>query len=484
MRLSRLFPEWQGADATLSGIEIDSRRVVPGSLFLALPGLQRDGRDYISNAVQAGAAAIAYESSDAFCVSGLSIPCVAVPGLASRLSALAGMFYGGPSHKLGVVGVTGTNGKTSVTQMLAQALDALGKPCGIIGTLGSGMLGALDEHGMTTPDALRVQEQLARLYEQGATWVAMEVSSHALDQGRVAAVDFDLGVFTNLSRDHLDYHRDMQRYGEAKARLFSMPLRTAVMNVDDAFGRELAASCSMPVIDYSVDDVGAALHCSALNFDSSGIHAQVRFRGEQAPLHSSLLGSFNLSNLLAVVGSLLALDVSLSQAVSLAAQVTPPAGRMQRLGGNTTPLVVVDYAHTPDALHKALEALRAHVGGKLICVFGCGGDRDSGKRPLMARVAEQGADEVVVTDDNPRTEASAQIIEQIMQGFTQPQRASVIPARAEAISQSITTASVGDVILLAGKGHETYQEINGVRHPFNDLEQARQALAKWEASHA
>ncbi|UAW99002.1 UDP-N-acetylmuramoyl-L-alanyl-D-glutamate--2,6-diaminopimelate ligase [Halopseudomonas nanhaiensis] len=484
MRLSQLFPDWQGADVTLASIEIDSRRVTGGGLFLALPGLHSDGRDFIHAAAEAGAVAIAYEAADGFPPPALSIPCVPVAGLAGRLSTLADIFHGSPSHKLGLIGVTGTNGKTSVTQMLAQALDALGKPCGVIGTLGSGMIGSLNDHGMTTPDALRVQEQLAALRAQGAAWVAMEVSSHALDQDRVAAVDFNLGVFTNLSRDHLDYHGDMQRYGEAKARLFAMPLRTAVINADDAFGRKLSGGCSMQVIDYSVGDTQAALHCSDVAFDSRGIHATVHFGSEQARLDSALLGTFNLSNLLAVIGSLLALDVALERAVALVGRVVPPAGRMQRIGGEAAPLVVIDYAHTPDALQKALDALRAHVHGRLTCVFGCGGDRDTGKRPLMAQIAEQGADQVVVTDDNPRTEPSARIIEHILQGFAQPQRARVIPDRAAAIRDTITAANAGDVILLAGKGHETYQEINGVRHPFNDLEQARQALTTWEVSHA
>ncbi|SDR76436.1 UDP-N-acetylmuramoylalanyl-D-glutamate--2,6-diaminopimelate ligase [Halopseudomonas xinjiangensis] len=484
MRLSELFPDWQGSDVAISSIEIDSRRVAEGCLFLAVPGLRQDGRDYIKQAIDAGASAIAYEAGDGHEPVDIAVPCIPVTALADKLSTLAGQFYGNPSQKLGLIGVTGTNGKTSVSQMLAQVLDVLGKPCGIIGTLGSGMFGRLNEHGMTTPDALRVQEQLARLQAKGAAWVAMEVSSHALDQGRVAAVDFDIGVFTNLSRDHLDYHGDMQRYGAAKARLFAMPLRTAVINLDDAFGRELASACGMPVIGYSIADAQATLHCSDAAFDSTGIHAAVHFGNEQAQLDSPLLGTFNLSNLLAVIGCLLALEVPLAQAVSLTQQVMPPAGRMQRLGGGVAPLVVVDYAHTPDALQNALAAVRAHVHGRLTCVFGCGGDRDAGKRPLMAQAAEQGADAVVVTDDNPRSEASDRIIEHIMQGFEQPQHVRIMPARAEAIRETIAAATAGDVILLAGKGHETYQEINGVRYPFNDLDQARQALAGWEVSHA
>lgn len=484
MKLSRLFPSWLGADVSVSSIELDSRRVAHGSLFLAVPGLNHDGRRFINSAVAAGAVAVAYENGDGFQIEIEGLPCIPVTGLGGQLSALAGVFHGEPSQAFGLIGVTGTNGKTSVSQMVAQALGALGQPCGVIGTLGSGMLGALTDHGMTTPDALQVQEQLATLRSEGAAWVAMEVSSHALDQGRVAALAFDVGVFTNLSRDHMDYHGSMQAYGQAKARLFAMPLTKAVINADDAFGRELIGTCSAPVISYSVQDSASALYCSDLQFDSTGINATVHYQQSQCQLNSSLLGAFNLSNLLAVIGCLLAIDIPLAKAVELVGSVQAPAGRMQRLGGGSQPLVVVDYAHTPDALDKALAALRAHVDGKLTCVFGCGGNRDTGKRPLMARVAEQGADAVVVTDDNPRNEPSAQIIEQILHGFQQPDRAIVLPTRAEAIRQSIVFAQAGDIVLLAGKGHETYQEIDGVRHPFNDLEQARHALGEWEATHA
>ena len=484
MKLSRLFPSWHGADISISSVELDSRRVAPGSLFLAVPGLTHDGRRFIDSAVAAGAAAVAYESGDGFHIDIEGVPCIPVTDLGGQLSALAGVFHDEPSQALGLIGVTGTNGKTSVSQMIAQALGAIGQPCGIIGTLGSGMFGELTDHGMTTPDALQVQEQLATLRSEGAAWVAMEVSSHALDQGRVAALAFDIGVFTNLSRDHLDYHGSMEAYGQAKARLFAMPLTTAVINADDALGRQLIGNCPAPVISYSIDDDTQGLFCSNVRFDTAGISATVHYQQSQSQLSSSLLGTFNLSNLLAVIGCLLAIDMPLDRAVELVGKVQAPAGRMQRLGGGSQPLVVVDYAHTPDALDKALAALRAHVDGKLTCVFGCGGNRDSGKRPLMAQVAEQGADAVVVTDDNPRNEPSAQIIEQILEGFAQPSRATVLPARAEAIRQSIVSAQAGDIVLLAGKGHETYQEIQGVRHPFNDLEQARLALGEWEASHA
>ena len=483
MNLAQLLPDLQAAEVEVGGMTLDSRRVREGDLFLAVPGMQQDGRGYITQAVAAGAAAVAYEPAG-YQLGEVSVPAIAVPGLQLRLSELAGRFYQQPSQQLQVVGITGTNGKTSVSQMLAQALTAANEPCGVIGTLGSGMLGKLTEHGMTTPDPLLVQAQLARLRDQGASHVAMEVSSHALDQGRVAAVAFAVSVFTNLSRDHLDYHGDMQAYGAAKALLFKQSLQAAVINLDDAFGRELLAECVAPVISYSLADPSATFYCSDIHFDSEGVRARLHAQGQTLPLRSALLGSFNLSNLLAVIASLSALNIPLQQAVELAAGLQPPAGRMQRLGGGSAPLIVIDYAHTPDALDKALAGLHEHASGRLICVFGCGGDRDKGKRPLMAQVAERLADAVVVTSDNPRSEPAQQIIEQICLGMERSAAATVIPNRASAIATTIAAASAGDVILLAGKGHETYQEIEGVRHPFSDIEHARQALLQWEASHA
>ena len=483
MKLSQLFPGKVHADADIGGITLDSRHVRDGDLFVAFPGLRHDGRDYIAQAVAAGAAAVVLESQGAVAHQ-LAVPSVQIEGLAEQLSALADRFYQQPSAALQVIGITGTNGKTSVSQMLAQALDRLGSRCGVIGTLGSGLAGALIDHGMTTPDAVAVQAQLASMRDQGASHVAMEVSSHALDQHRVAAVRFAVAVFTNLSRDHLDYHGTMAAYGEAKARLFQRDLQVAVVNLDDAFGRELAARCAAPVIGYSLSDPAATLYCRELVCDSLGLNAQLQVQGREFALRSPLLGSFNMSNLLAVLGSLLALGVDAGAAVEQVAQLQPPAGRMQRLGGGDLPLVVVDYAHTPDALEKALTALHQHAAGRVVCIFGCGGDRDNGKRPMMARVAEQFAEAVVVTDDNPRTEPSQQIIEQICQGAEHPQALTVIPNRAQAIASTIAAARPGDVILLAGKGHENYQEIDGVRHPFSDSEQASLALQHWEAAHA
>src|SRR5690606_15824016 len=432
MQLQQLLPQWQGAPVTITGLALDSRKVAPGYLFLAVPGLRHDGRDHIQQAIAAGAAAVAYEAADGFSVEA-ALPLVPVPQLTAELSAIAGRFHGQPAERLGLIGVTGTNGKTSVSQMIAQALNGLQQRCGVIGTLGSGMPGALLDHGMTTPDALAVQEQLASLLALGAERVCMEVSSHALEQGRVAALQFDVGVFTNLSRDHLDYHGDMASYGAAKARLFSQS-RAAVINLDDGFGRQLAAGCPVPVLTYSLSDDSADLYCSDIRFDGQGIRARLHTPAGSAELRSPLLGTFNLANVLAVAGTLLTLQIPLAQVVALIADLLPPDGRMQRLGGQGQPLVVIDYAHTPDALEKALAALRAHVAGRLVCVCGCGGDRDRGKRPLMGRIAEQGADLIVVTDDNPRTEVSAAIIDEILAGIERPQQAIVIANRAEAIN--------------------------------------------------
>ncbi|MDO9320171.1 MAG: UDP-N-acetylmuramoyl-L-alanyl-D-glutamate--2,6-diaminopimelate ligase, partial [Pseudomonas sp.] len=338
----------------------------------------------------------------------------------------------------------------------------------------------------TTPDPIGVQALLANLKQAGAKAVAMEVSSHGLDQGRVAALAFSVAVFTNLSRDHLDYHGSMAAYGAVKAALFARPgLRCRVLNVDDDFGRELAALPSESrLISYSLDDSTAYLYCRSADFDDDGVRADIVTPQGEGRLCSALLGRFNLSNLLAVVGALLALDYPLDEILGVMPQLQGPLGRMQRLGGGTQPLVVVDYAHTPDALDKVLEALRQHADGQLLCLFGCGGDRDRGKRALMAAVAEQRADRVLVTDDNPRTEAPEQIFADIRSGFTDAGKVSLQHGRGAAIAQLIASAQVGDVVLLAGKGHEDYQEINGVRQPFSDLQQAEQALLAWSAAHA
>ncbi len=485
MSLNQLFPQAE-RDLLIRELTLDSRGVRPGDLFLAVPGGRQDGRAHIADALAKGAAAVAYEAEGAGELPPSDAPLIAVKGLAAQLSAVAGRFYGEPSRGLDLIGVTGTNGKTSVSQLVAQALDLLGERCGIVGTLGTGFYGALESGRHTTPDPLAVQATLATLKQAGARAVAMEVSSHGLDQGRVAALGFDIAVFTNLSRDHLDYHGSMEAYAAAKAKLFAWPgLRCRVINLDDDFGRRLAGEeQDSELITYSLTDSSAFLYCREARFGDAGIEAALVTPHGEGLLRSPLLGRFNLSNLLAAVGALLGLGYPLGDILRTLPQLQGPVGRMQRLGGGDKPLVVVDYAHTPDALEKVLEALRPHAAARLLCLFGCGGDRDAGKRPLMAAIAERLADGVLVTDDNPRTEASAAIIADIRKGFAAADKVTFLPSRGEAIAHLIASAAVDDVVLLAGKVHEDYQEIDGVRHPFSDIEQAERALAAWEVPHA
>lgn len=485
MPLSKLFAN-ASSDPLIRELTLDSRNVRAGDLFLAVPGARVDGREHIADALKRGAAAVAYEVEGATVLPITNAPLIPVKGLIGQLSEIAGRFYGEPSRLLDLVGVTGTNGKTSVTQLVAQALDLLGQHCGLIGTLGTGFYGALESGRLTTPDPLAVQSTLNNLQKSGARAVAMEVSSHALEQGRVAALAFDIVVMTNLSRDHLDYHGSMEAYKAAKARLFDWPdLRCRVVNLDDDFGRELAVQAGESrVISYSLSDPEATLYCREATFDDDGVRAVLVTPQGEHMLRSRLLGRFNLSNMLAAVGTLLAMEHPLDEILKVTAKLEGPIGRMQRLGGGDKPLVVVDYAHTPDALEKVLQALRPHAKGQLACLFGCGGDRDRGKRPLMAEMAERLADRVIVTDDNPRTEDPLVIFEDIRPGFADPDAVTFISGRGDAIARAIADATVDDVIVLAGKGHEDYQEINGQRHDFSDLVEAEKALAVWEASHA
>ena len=485
LSLNKIFAH-AGHDLLIRELTLDSRHVRAGDLFLAVPGGKLDGRAHIADALQRGAAAVAYEVEGATVLPITDVPLIPVKGLAAQLSDIAGRFYGEPSRHLNLVGVTGTNGKTSVTQLVAQALDLLGQHCGIVGTLGTGFYGALQSGLHTTPNPIAVQATLADLKKAGAKAVAMEVSSHGLDQGRVSALAFDVAVLTNLSRDHLDYHGTMQAYGQAKAKLFAWnDLRCRVINLDDAFGRQLAAQPQdSRLIGYSLEDSSAYLYCREAYFDDEGVRATLVTPQGEHHLRSTLLGRFNLSNVLAAIGALLGLDYPLDEILRVLPKLEGPVGRMQRLGGGARPLVVVDYAHTPDALEKVLMALRPHAKGQLLCLFGCGGDRDRGKRPLMAATVERLADGVLVTDDNPRSEDPAQIFADIRAGFTAVDNVTFVAGRGVAIAQLIAGASADDVIVLAGKGHEDYQEINGERQPFSDLVEAQRALAAWEVAHA
>jgi UDP-N-acetylmuramoyl-L-alanyl-D-glutamate--2,6-diaminopimelate ligase len=378
-----------------------------------------------------------------------------------------------------MAGVTGTNGKTSVTQWIAQAMQMFDCPCAVVGTLGNGFPNKLVESANTTPDAITLHRLLANFLEHGAVACAMEVSSIGLDQNRIGGVDLDVAVFTNLTRDHLEYHGTMAAYGAAKEKLFDWPgLGAAVINLDDPFGAELDARLAGRVrtLGYTLEGKvsrGETLAAQDFALTATGIAFTLNGVRIEAPV----VGRFNASNLLAVIGALLAGDETLADISGVLPRLTFPPGRMQAIGGRDAPLVVIDYAHTPDALDKALATLRetaAARGGRLICVFGCGGDRDPGKRPLMGAIAERLADQVVLTSDNPRGEDPDAILAAIVAGMKA--HPDIEADRARAIQRVIAAADVHDVILLAGKGHEPYQEIAGVRHPFSDLEHARTAL--------
>jgi UDP-N-acetylmuramoyl-L-alanyl-D-glutamate--2,6-diaminopimelate ligase len=459
---------------------LDSRRVEHGDIFVACRGARSDGREFIGDAVRRGAAAVLYEADGGNAVD-TTVPTVALAGLNDVLGDIANLVYGRPSEKLQVIGVTGTNGKTTVSQWIAHALNGAGRRCAIMGTLGVGFPGQLKESPNTTPDAITVHGGLAGFVAQGAAACAMEVSSIGLDQGRVNGVNFDTAVFTNLSRDHLDYHSDMSAYAAAKAKLFAMPgLKNAVLNLDDPLGVELADILRGRVhtIGYTLNDqhgTDEVVQVQNLQMTATG----VKFVVEGQTIAAAVIGRFNVSNLLAVFGSLKALGFDKAQAAAALEVLVPPPGRLQTTGGLNQPLVVVDYAHTPDALDKTLAALREVAlsrGGLLICVFGCGGDRDPGKRPMMGAVAERLADQVVVTSDNPRSEDPEQIARQILVGMRSHPLVEL--DRARAIRNAIVAADPRDVVLLAGKGHEAYQEIAGVKQPFSDMGSAQRALER------
>jgi UDP-N-acetylmuramoyl-L-alanyl-D-glutamate--2,6-diaminopimelate ligase len=474
------------SDCNVTGLALDSRRVVPGDLFLACSGYRSHGRQYIDDAIASGAAAVLWDADESSgqyssVMRTKNVPIVAVENLREWVGEIASRFYGHPSHDLLVIGITGTNGKTSCSQFLAQVLSAK-QPCGVIGTLGYGLYGALQPASHTTPDGIKLQSLLAELRDIGVRRAVMEVSSHGLDQGRINGTEVDVAVFTNLTRDHLDYHDDMAAYGQAKQRLFTLPsVRHVVVNSDDDFGRELLRTVSNDVqrISYGLEEYDTGFHIRAydVKLDTDGILLNISTPLGEGVLRSALLGRFNISNLLAVLGILLAIDIPLDEALERLATITTVPGRMEHFrGGPGQPLVVVDYAHTPDALKHVLAALREHQPGKLWCVFGCGGDRDRGKRPLMGQVAEQLADTVVLTDDNPRSEDPVQITAEILTGFQHPESVTLIHDRAAAIQHTIAGASHEDIVLVAGKGHEEYQLVGDRQIPFSDRDHVASLL--------
>lgn len=483
MPLHDLLPDVAAVSPSLaiSGLVQDSRAVREGDAFVAIGGFGTHGLHFVEQAKACGASAILFEPPVPSDVPPPPADAIAVPGLRARMGAMADSFHGQPSATMITVGVTGTNGKTSTVQLLGQAWTLRGTTAGTIGTLGVGLYGDVRPTGFTTPLVLQMHALLAELRDAGAAAVAMEVSSHALDQGRVDGVHFRVGVFTNLTRDHLDYHGDMDAYGAAKARLFAWPgLQAAVVNLDDAHGRRLHASLPDGVLRIGTSargDAAASVRAVDARLDTDGIGFELMVGDAAHPVRSPLLGRFNIDNLLAVAGVLHALGGECADIAITLSALRPIAGRMNRLGGGDgKPVVVIDYAHTPDALEQALDSLRAHVQGRLLCVFGCGGERDRGKRPQMAAIAERLADAVVVTDDNPRGEDGDAIVADIVAGFDNADAIVVQRDRKAAIAQAIGMAGPGDIVLVAGKGHEPYQEINGVRHPFDDTQVASAVL--------
>jgi UDP-N-acetylmuramoyl-L-alanyl-D-glutamate--2,6-diaminopimelate ligase len=477
--------------AVITDLSLDSRKLRSGGAFVALPGLRSHGLAFARDAIAAGAVAILWEPSAGVTLPELppNVVHVPIPNLTLRLGEIADRFFDEPSKRLRIAAVTGTNGKTTTAYMLAAALEKLRLSSAYAGTLGYGRIAAVQPRPHTTPDCISVHRELAELRSDGVRCVGMEVTSHALDQHRVDGVRFDTAIFTNLTRDHLDYHGTFEAYGEAKARLFDWHgLRHAIINVDDAFGRELAvrdhvADLILCGTNASVRELAgernaryvlASRHAS----EPIGLNIEVESSWGQARLHTHLIGSFNVDNVLAVLAALLAFEVPLEEAAAAIEKCSAPPGRMELLTAPSKPLVLVDYAHTPDALEKALRAVREHCSGEVWCVFGCGGERDTGKRAVMGGIAAAQADHVIVTDDNPRGEDGDAIVAAILEGLHESPRAVVQRDRAAAIELAISQAQAGDAVLIAGKGHEDYQIVGTTRRYFSDREVALTALGR------
>ena len=469
----------------LGTLRADSRSVQAGDAFLAWPGAATDARIYVPSVLAAGATAclIEHEGSAALGLDLDDARVASYPGLKAAAAPIASAFFDQPSARLQVLAITGTNGKTSTAWWLAQALAGAGRRCAVVGTLGIGEPGQVVANGLTTPDPVLLQHELRRLADQGCVACAMEASSIGLAESRLDGLHIHTAVFTNFTQDHLDYHGTMQAYWQAKARLFDWPgLRAAVVNVDDpqgaALARELSRRSELDLWTISCEGP-ARLAAQALQVDGSGTRFQVRLGDQAATVLVPVAGRYNVSNLLGVMAGMLSLGLDLNQAVTACQAITPVPGRMESLGGDAEPLVVIDYAHTPDALEQALQALRplvAQRGGQLWVVFGCGGDRDRLKRPLMAAAAERAADRLVLTSDNPRSEAPQDIVQAMLAGLTRAALAQVEIDRARAIALALSQAQAADVVLVAGKGHEAHQEVQGQRLPFSDRDQALQAL--------
>lgn len=507
MTLAQLLPDVVLADAgelNVEGLSMDSRALRRGEVFIALVGLQVDGRQFIAKAIEAGAVAVLVEADKAW--QGMRwlgpVPVIAVDHLAQQVSAIAARFYRDPSARVRLTGVTGTNGKTTSSLLLAQITALLLGRAGVIGTLGGGILdrtnaaplvqqiGELQSTGHTTPDAIAVQQLLADLSARQAEVVAMEVSSHSLSQGRVAAVHFECAIFTNLTQDHLDYHGDLKSYGEAKRQLLFMPgLRHAIINADDhwAAGLSAQAPAGVNVLSYSLRDAEASVFARNIQLSTAGIRAEVITPWGNGQLECALLGEFNLSNMLAVLAAACVQGFALQDVLAVLPQLAPAPGRMQTVNIDPDEQdigVIVDYAHTPDALETTLTAMHAHQPGRIWTVFGCGGDRDKTKRPLMGRIAERLSDYVIVTNDNPRSEDPAVIAAEILRGMHNTHGCLVIADRGQAIDLAVMQAKPGDLVLIAGKGHEDYQIFAAQTLPFSDVKQARLSLQRRLAKRA
>jgi len=482
MTLAELLEDFAAAPPIpISGIASDSRQVEEGFLFLACQGMSSHGVDYLADVVAAGASAVAYDTSTTAPPNDIGVPMIGVDRLDMKLGEIANRFYDRPSEALSVIGVTGTNGKTTVAWLIAQCAQLLGERCAYLGTLGSGLDEIYGAQGMTTPAAIELHGQLAGFVDQGVEFAAIEVSSHALSQGRVDGVRFKAALFTNLTRDHLDYHADMLDYFETKAKLFlESDTQHRIINLDSEFGTLLASRCGQEVVTVStnfdrVANGRAYVFVRSVVANEQGSDIAFVSSWGDGRFTLPLPGEFNVANAIIVLALMLKLGIPLNSACDVLTKVHAPPGRMQRVVA-AGPAVYVDYAHTPNAIEVALRALRAHCRGKLWCVFGCGGDRDAGKRPLMAKSAERLADHVVICSDNPRTEDPQQIIDDVVAGLSHPQRAEVIEDRATAIAWAIEQAGESDVVLIAGKGHEDYQEIGAKRRPFSDHAVAQIAL--------
>ena len=477
--LKELLPDYAAhplASLRLGGLCLDSRYLEAGDAFVALPGELGHGLDYLSMARERGAVCVLSDRAPA----DASADVVVIPDLVARLSALAQCFYDDPSAHLRITGVTGTNGKSTCAHLMMQVLNACGETAGMIGTIGWGLPQHWQTATHTTADVLSNQRMLAAMRASGANSVAMEVSSHALAQGRTDGVRIQTAIFTNLSHDHLDYHGTLSAYGEAKRKLFAHPtLRHAILNADDPYSSTIAATLSEDVqlLRYTCERHDAEVGVGAIDLEPDGIHASIHSPWGQGQLSLPMLGRYNLGNALAVLTAACVQGQDFTMVLNALSRVVTVPGRLQRVDVTGGPMTLIDYAHTPDALDKVLRAVREHVSGRLWCVFGCGGDRDRAKRPLMGRIAHEAADALVITSDNPRTESPMAIIREIATGVPVG-TADLIEDRERAIRSVVQWAAPEDVILIAGKGHEDYQEIDGVRYPFSDALVAREALER------